>query len=184
MRVMIATDFDGQLRKLIWFTENKTGVSAGICDSKANPHVTYHVDGTYHHKITHRGGTLKIEAPKKKVPLASISTKQQLLGTVVFYADHNMKDLPRFTPDGRVDTIVILGQSIFSNIRCASFNSYIFHRDHEAAFMAEAYALYEDKSFTLVTVNAFSLHQFPKHKVGVVVYKGRGEIAQIETALA
>ena len=51
MRAIIATDFDGRLRKLVWITENATGVSAGICEGKPNPHATYHVDGTYHCKL-------------------------------------------------------------------------------------------------------------------------------------
>jgi hypothetical protein len=37
MRAIIATDFDGYLRKLIWLTENQTGVSTGICERTPNP---------------------------------------------------------------------------------------------------------------------------------------------------
>ena len=65
-------------------TENKTGISAGICEPGTNPHATYHVDGTYHHKLTNRGRTVKMPAPEKKTPLVSITAKQQLLGTAVF----------------------------------------------------------------------------------------------------
>ena len=106
----------------------------------------------------------------------SITAKQQLLGTAAFYADDTMTRLPRFTPDGRVDTIVVLGQSLFSNIRCAAFNSYILHRNHESAFLGDAYSTYEDGSFTLVAVNVFGLEFFPDHKVGMIIYKGRGTI--------
>src|SRR6266568_3873481 len=118
MRAIIATDFDGQLRKLIWLTENKTGVSVGICERTPNPHATYHVDGTYHHKFTSKGRVLEI-APEKKVPLKEIATKQQLLGTAFFYVDDIMRRLPRFTPNRRVDALMVLGQSVFSDIACA-----------------------------------------------------------------
>src|SRR5213075_2260789 len=67
MRAIIATDFGGHLLKLIWLTENKTGVSAGICDRIPNPHATYHKDGTYHYKITSKGRVLKI-FPEKRAP--------------------------------------------------------------------------------------------------------------------
>jgi len=136
------------------------------------------VDGTYHHKLTHRGRTIKISTPEKKTPLASITAKQQLLGTAAFYADDTMHRLPLFTPDGRANTLVVLGQSVFSNIRCAAFNSYILHRNHESAFLGDAYSAYEDGSFTLVAVNVFGLDFFPDHKVGMIIYKGRGTVDQ------
>jgi len=133
------------------------------------------VDGTYHHKLTHCGRTVKISTPGKKTPLVSITVKQQLLGTAAFYADDTMTRLPRFTPDGRVNHCRA-GPSVFSNIRCAAFNSYIFHRNHEVAFLGDTYSAYEDGSFTLVAVNVFCLECFPNHKVGMIVYKGRGTI--------
>jgi hypothetical protein len=93
------------------------------------------VDGTYHHKLTHHGRKVKMLTPEQKTPLVSITAKQQLFGTAAFYAEDTMTRLPRFTPDGRVDTVVVLGQSIFSKIRCAAFNSYILHRNHESGFL-------------------------------------------------
>ena len=64
MRAIICTDYSGHLRKLIWLTENKTGISAGICEPDTNPHATYHVDGTYHVKL--RGRTVKMSTPEKR----------------------------------------------------------------------------------------------------------------------
>lgn len=177
MRAIICTDYSGHLRKLIWLTENETGISAGICERDTNPHATYHVDGTYHLKLTHRGRGVKTNT-EKKMPLASITVKQPLLVTAAFYAHDTMNRLPLFKPDGRADTIVILGQSVFSGIRCAAFSTYILHRNHESAFLADAYSTYENGSFTLVAVNVFGLAFFPEHKVGMIVYKGRGEIGQ------
>ena len=178
MRAIICTDYSGHLRKLIWLTENKTGISAGICERDTDPHATYHVDGTYHYKLMHHGLTVKLSPPEQKVPLASITAKEQLLGTAAFYADDTMSRLPLFTPDGRADTMVILGQSVFSNIHCAAFNSYILHRNHELAFLSDAYSSYENASFMMVAVNVFGLEFFPDHKVGMIVYKGRGIIDQ------
>jgi hypothetical protein len=89
-----------------------------------------------------------------------------------------MTRLPQFTPDGRAGAIVVLGQSVFSNIRCAAFNSYILHRDHESAFLTEAHSAYEDGAFTLVAANVFGLDFFPDHKVGMIIYKGRGTFDQ------
>lgn len=63
MRAIICTDYSGHLRKLIWLTENETGISAGICERDANPHATYHVDGSYHLKLTQRGCRVKISTP-------------------------------------------------------------------------------------------------------------------------
>src|ERR1700704_1487482 len=110
MRAIIATDFDSRLYKLVWITENTTGVSAGICAGKPNPHATYHVDGTYHHKIRSRGRVLTL-AQEKKCPLAEIKSEQQLLGTGAFYDGSTMGRLPRVTPETRADTLVVLGQS-------------------------------------------------------------------------
>jgi hypothetical protein len=59
--------------------------------------------------------------------------EQQLLGTAAFYADDTMTLLPQFTSDGRVDTIVVPGQSVFSNIHCAAFDSCILHRKTSSA---------------------------------------------------
>ena len=171
MRAIVATDFRGHLRKVLWFTENKSGISAGICDSKTNPHATYHLDGTYHHRITSRGRNLKIASERKK-PLLSISAEEQLLGTAAFYDENIMARLPRYTPDGRADIVIVLGQSIFSGIACASFNSHIIPRSHEEKFIADAYSAYEDESFTLVSVNVFALDLFDRLKIGVVVYRG------------
>ncbi len=172
MRALICTNYSGHLRKLIWVTENKTGVFAGICESETDPHASYHADGTYHHKLVHRGEKMTI-FPQKKPQLASIPSKEQLLGTAAFYAEDTMSRLPLFTPDGRANSMVILSQSVFSNIRCAAFNSYILHRDHETDFLNETYSHYENDSFMLVTVNVFGLEFFPNHKVGMIVYKGR-----------
>ncbi len=172
MRAIIATDFGGQLRKLVWLTENKSGLSAGICESIPDPHATYHVDGTYHNKIRSKGRLLTI-APEKRVPLRSISTKAQLFGTAAFYSDAVMKRLPVFTPNRRVDALLVLGQSVFSDIACASFNIYILHRSYEAKFVAEAYSCYEDRSFMVVAVDLFGLHIFTDHQLGVIIYKGK-----------
>jgi hypothetical protein len=172
MRAIICSDYSRKLRKLIWVTENKLGVSAGICEPEANLHVTYHVDGTYHHKMIHRGKPLKI-CSEKKPPLVSIASKEQLLGTATFYTDDTMSRLAEFTPDGRADTIVVLGQSVFTNVRCAAFNSFILHRDHEPSLFVDSYRSYEDKSFMLISVNVFALDLFPNHKVAMIVYKGR-----------
>lgn len=174
MRAIICTDFSGHLRKLIWVTECKNGISIGLYDSSdADPHATYHVDGTYHCKITQRGQTFKF-APEKKTPLESISAKEPLLGTAAFYSEDTMSRLPVFLPDGRADNTVILSQSVFSGIRCAAFAGYILHRNYESDFLDDAYSDYENDSFMLVSVNVFGLETFPEHKVGIIVYRGRG----------
>jgi hypothetical protein len=41
-----------------------------------------------------------------------------------FYVENTMKRLPRFRPDRRVDALLVLGQSVFRDIGCASFNIY------------------------------------------------------------
>lgn len=172
MRAIIATDFEGQLRKLIWLTENKSGISAGICEGTPDPHATYHADGRFHCKITSEGQVLKVLSDKKP-PLTAITTKEQLLGTASFYADNIMKRLPRFRPDRRVDALLVLGQSVFRDIACASFNIYIVNRDYEAQFVQHAYSSYEAGDFMLVAVNLFKLERFTRHELGVVIYKGR-----------
>ena len=172
MRAIICTDYLGHLRKLIWITEHKSGIFAGICESEMDPHASYHADGTYHLKIVHCGKKTTL-LPEKKPPLVSLTVKQQLLGTATFYAEDTMNRLPIFTPDGRANSMVILSQSVFSNIRCAAFNSYIIHRNHETDFLKETYIDYENDSFILVAVNVFGLDFFPNHKVGMIVYKGR-----------
>jgi len=172
MRAIIATDFEGHLRKLIWLTENKAGVSAGICEGTPDPHATYHADGRFHCKITSKGRVLKLLS-EKKPPLTAITTREQLLGTASFYAEDIMKRLPPFRPDRRVDALLVLGQSVFRDIACASFNIYIVNRDHEAQFVQHAYSSYEAGDFMLVAVNLFKLECFTGHELGVVIYKGR-----------
>src|SRR4029453_1140783 len=83
VRAIIATDFCGELRKVVWLTENKTGISAGICEGCRNPHATYHANGRYHHRARRKGRLLTI-APEMRPPLPSISTKAQLFGTAAF----------------------------------------------------------------------------------------------------
>jgi hypothetical protein len=172
MRAIIATDFDGQLRKLIWLTEYADGVSAGICDAKHDPHATYHVDGTYHHKFNKKGQVLEI-FPEKKLPLRDVAVEQQLLGTGFAYSDDIMARLPQFTPDPRADVLLVLTQSVFSDVGYLTFNIYIIHRTHEATFLTQAYSSYEDKSYVLVMVNLFGLEFFTDHEVGVIIYKRR-----------
>ena len=172
MRAIIATDFDGQLRKLIWLTEYDQGVSAGICDAKRDPHATYHVDGKFHFKFTGDDGVLKF-AEEKKVPLNQIAVEEQLLGTQFVYAEDIMTRLPQFTSDPRADALLVLGQSAFRDVGYLAFNIEIIHRTHEPAFLTHAYSFYEDKSYMLVTVNLFALHAFTDHQLGVIIYKGR-----------
>jgi len=172
MRAIIATDFEGYLRKVIWLTESQDGVSAGICEGTPNPHATYHADGTFHYKITSKGRVLKFFSEKKS-PLTTITTMEHLLGTASFYAGDIMKRLPRFRPDRRVDALLVLGQSVFRDIACASFHIYIVNRDHEAQFVDHAYSSYEAGDFMLVAVNLFNLERFTNHELGVVIYKGR-----------
>jgi hypothetical protein len=172
MRAIIATDFDSRLRKLVWITENSTGVSAGICEGKPDPHATYHVNGTHHCKIRIRGRVLTIFREKKS-PLHEIHSEQQLLGTAAFYANETMRRLPMLNSDPRLDTLLVLGQSVFRDINCASFNISIVHPNRESAFIDRAYSSYEDGSFMLVAVHLFPLVRFPEQKIGVVIYKGR-----------
>jgi len=172
MRAIIATDFRGTLRKVLWLTENRTGVSAGICERAPDPHATYHVDGMYHHRVRSKGRLLTI-APEKRTPIRSIADQTQLFGTDAFYSEAIMNRLPVFKPNRRVDALLVLGQSVFSDIACASFNIYIIHRSHEAKFVAEAYSFYEDQAFMVVAVNLFGLQIFSDHQVGVIIYKGK-----------
>lgn len=72
-----------------------------------------------------------------------------------------MKRLPEFTPDGRVWSIVVLGQSVFQGIGAAAFNSYILHRKAEAQFLEDAYTQYDCGNLLLVAVHIFSLERFP-----------------------
>jgi hypothetical protein len=172
MRAIIATDFESQLRKVVWITENATGVSAGICERKPNPHATYHIDGTHHCKIRNEGRVLTM-FQGKKCPLAEIKTRQPLLATAAFYTDNTMRHLPRLSLHPRVDTLLVLGQAVFRDIGCASFSISILHRTCESAFIDDAYSSYEDRSFMLVAVHLFPLVRFPAQKVGVIIYKGR-----------
>jgi hypothetical protein len=172
MRAIIATDFDSHLRKLVWITENYTGVSAGICEGGPDPHATYHIDGTHHCKIRSKGRVLTLMR-EKKCPLQTIQSQQQLLGTAAFYSDDTMKRLPRLTPDPRLDALLVLGQSVFRDIGCASFNISLLHRGWESGFITDAYSSYEGGSFMLVAVHLLPLARFPDQNVGVVIYKGR-----------
>ena len=172
MRAIIATDFESQLRKVVWITENPTGVSAGICERKPNPHATYHIDGTHHYKIRSKGRVLKM-FEEKKCPLAQIKGRQPLLVTGAFYAANTMRHLPRLSSDPRLDTLLVLGQAVFRDIGCASFSIEILHQSCESAFIDDAYSSYEDESFTLVAVHLLPLVRYPAQKVGVVIYKGR-----------
>ena len=172
MRAIIATDFRGTLRKVLWLTENRTGVSAGICERAPDPHATYHVDGMYHHRVRSKGRLLTI-APDKRTAIRSLADQTQLFRTAAVYSEAIMNRLPVFKPNRRVDALLVLGQSVFSDIACASFNIYIIHRSHEAKFVAEAYSFYEDQSFMVVTVNLFGLQIFSDHQVGVIIYKGK-----------
>ena len=172
MRAIIATDFCGELRKVVWLTENKTGISAGICEGVPDPHATYHENGRYHHRVRSKGRLLTI-APEMRPPLRSISTKAQLFGTAAFYDDAIMKRLPVFTPNRRVDALLVIGQSVFRDIACASFNICVLHRSYEAKFIREAYSDYEDSSFMVVAVDLFGLHIFTDHQLGVIIYKGK-----------
>lgn len=173
MRAIIATDFDGGLRKLIWVTEYDEGVSAGICDAKRDPHASYHVDGTFHFKFMGDDRVLKF-AEEKKVPLKQIAVEEQLLGTQFVYTEDTMTRLPQFTPDPRADALLVLAQSVFSDVGYLAFYICIIHRSHEPAFLTQAYSSYEDKSYMLVTVNLFKLEVFTDHQVGVIIYKRRG----------
>ena len=174
MRAIIATDFRGELRKLVWLTENKTGISAGICERVPDLHATYHENGRYHHKVRSKGRLLTV-APEMRPPLRSISTKAQLFGSGAFYDDAVMKRLPIFTPNRRVDALLVLGHSVFRDIACASFNIYVLHRSYEAKFVSEAYSSYEDSSFMVVALDLFGLHIFTDHQLGVIIYKGKKE---------
>src|SRR5206468_11789397 len=95
MRAIIATDFRGTLRKVLWLTENRTGVSAGICERAPDPHATYHVDGMYHHSVRRKGRLLPI-APEKRTPIRSIDDQTQLLTTAAVYSEAIMNRLPLF----------------------------------------------------------------------------------------
>jgi len=172
MRAIIATDFSGTLRKILWLTENPTGISAGICERVPDPHATYHADGMYHHRVRSKGRLLTI-APEKRVPIRSIADKAQLFGTAASYSEAIMSRLPLFKPNRRVDALFVLGQSVFADIACASFNIYIIHRSYEARFVAEAYSSYEDRSFMVVAVNLFGLQTFTDHQLGLIIYKGK-----------
>jgi hypothetical protein len=172
MRAIIATDFRGTLRKVLWITENRNGISAGICERAPDPHATYHVDGRYHHKIRSKGRLLTI-GPEKKTPIRSLAEQAQLFDSAAFYTHAIMNRLPIFKPNRRIDALLVLGESVFSDIAFASFNICLVHRSYEAKFVAGAYSSYEDQSFMVVAVNLFGLHIFSDHQVGVIIYKSK-----------
>jgi hypothetical protein len=171
MRAIIATDFASQLRKLLWITENNSGVSAGIYDKEADPHATYHVDGTHHFKVKRAGRTHTLK--KKKRLLTSIDTEEGVLNTSAYYTENVMKRLPKFTSDERADILIVIGRSVFHDIGSASFEFSIIHRSYEPQFIREAYSSYQHQNFILISVNVFALQRFTSHKVGVLIYKGR-----------
>jgi hypothetical protein len=59
---------------------------------------------------------------EKKPPLTAITGVERLLGTASFYAQDIMIRLPPLRPDRRVDALLVLGQSVFRDSACASFN--------------------------------------------------------------
>jgi hypothetical protein len=130
------------------------------------------VDGRFHCKFTNDEQVLKF-IDEKKVPLNQLAVEQQLLGTGFPYSDDIMARLPQFTPDRRADVLLVLAQSVFSDVGYLAFYICIIHRSHEPAFLAHAYSSYEDKSYMLVTVNLFGLEFFTDHQVGVIIYKRR-----------
>ena len=97
----------------------------------------------------------------------------QLFGTAAFYSEAVMKRLPVFTPNRRVDALLVLGQSVFRDIECASFSIHVIHRSYEANVITGAYSSHEDSSFMVVAVNLFGLHIFTDHQLGVIIYKGK-----------
>jgi hypothetical protein len=144
MRAIIATDFRGTLRKVFWITENRKGISAGICERAPDPHA-----------------------------IRSLAEQAQLFDSTAFYTHAIMNRLPIFKPNRRIDALLVLGESVFSDIACASFNICLVHRSYEAKFVAGAYSSYEDQSFMVVSVNLFGLHIFSDHQVGVIIYKSK-----------
>jgi hypothetical protein len=82
VRAIIATDFRGELRKLVWLTENNTGVSAGICESGPDPHATYHVGDTERTVFAHPEQWQPQELPQEFRFITRESTVQEVVDSV------------------------------------------------------------------------------------------------------
>src|SRR5437667_9822760 len=99
-----------------------------------------------YHQMVRRKERLRTIAPEKRTPIRSIADQTRLFGTDAFYSEAIMNRLPVFKPNRRVDALLVLGQSVFSDIACTSINIYIIHRSHEAKVVAGVCSLYEDTS--------------------------------------
>jgi len=173
MRAFVCTDFENERRNLVWLTEYNTGVSVGLYDGDADPHATYHTDGTFHHKVRSRGTRFCISGSQSKPPLSKIPEEEQLLNTCVFYSKDIMSRHTKFKPDPRTSVVVVLPHSLFLGNNAIALNSSIINRTHEEVFIQHAYDSHRDGSFKLVAIHVFALDLFPNHKVGLVVYTGK-----------
>ena len=89
MRAFVCTDYGSVIRKLVWLNESRAGVYVGMYDKSANPHASYHADGTHHLKIVHRGEEVT-PFQEQKLPICSIPTYHSILGHTAFYEDSTM----------------------------------------------------------------------------------------------
>jgi len=172
MRAFVCTDYGSVIRKLVWLNESRAGVYVGMYDKAANPHASYHADGTHHMKIVHRG-TEVTSFQEQKLPICSIPTYHSILGHGAFYEDSTMSQLPEFRTTPKETAFVLISHAIFRHIGALAMNMFIVNRTHELEFLSQMYARYQDDTFDLVTVSIFRLEHFPSHNLSVVLYRGK-----------
>ena len=172
MRVFLCTDHDSIIRKLVWLNESPSGVFAGMFDSTADIHCSYHTDGTHQTKFI-RDSAESLLSREQHPPIASIQTHQQIIGYGAFYDEKTMNRLPIFKSESQETAFVIIGNAIFKHIQALAMNTYIVHRQYQPEFLNEMYRDYQNPPFDLVSVNTFRLENFPLHNVSVVLYRAK-----------
>ncbi len=171
MRGFICTDYEGQLFKVVWFTEGKMGVSVGYYDKKIEVHSTYHTDGAVHVKIN--GEKVPGSFSKKCAPIKEIQNAGNITGGAVSYSGKFFSLTMPFQSYKRADVVALMSHAIWKEIGAMAFNASIVSSKWEHDFLRQQYNDYQDKSFDLVSVNLFQLDHFPNHKIAIVFYRGK-----------
>jgi hypothetical protein len=132
-------------------------------------HSSYHKDGRRHTKI----GDETVH-PSADIPIADWRGVRQLQNMSLSVSDDWLNSATEYSGDSKSETIVIVDEHSFTNVRRCSLDVWLFDRDSEAALLTQLGAAHWSDRFRLVAEIVVALDHFPGHKLALTL---RSELA-------
>lgn len=153
MRAIVGLQHPGEIFRLLWLSESKSGIYVGYFNGVVDTHVSYHRDGTRHFRIA------KSHHQRwKDVPLNDhVGVKQLLHSSISAHAKHD--PWPRITSPR--DETILLDSRQLSGYDTLAVDTWLSDTGNESMLTRRAEQAHLESGFRHISLSNWRLSSFP-----------------------